>query len=49
MFFIEKFRLILKASDPEKIYNMDEMGMPLDPRPPKVVATKGQMIPFLWE
>jgi len=28
---------------PEAIYNMDESGtMPLEPRPPKVVARKGQ-------
>jgi len=27
---------------PEAIYNMDETGMPLEPRPPKVVARKGQ-------
>ena len=27
---------------PERIYNMDKAGMPLDPRPPKVVAPKGQ-------
>jgi len=27
---------------PEAIYNMDESGMPLEPRPPKVVAKKGQ-------
>lgn len=27
---------------PERIYNMDETGMPLDPRPPKIVAPKGQ-------
>ena len=27
---------------PERIYNMDETGVPLDPRPPKVVAKKGQ-------
>ena len=27
---------------PEAIYNMDETGMPLEPRPPKVVAKKGQ-------
>jgi hypothetical protein len=27
---------------PAQIYNMDETGMPLDPRPPKVVARKGQ-------
>ena len=26
---------------PECIYNMDESGMPLEPRPPKVVAKKG--------
>ena len=27
---------------PEAIYNMDESGMPLEPRPPIVVAKKGQ-------
>ena len=27
---------------PEQIYNMDETGMPLDPKPPKIVARKGQ-------
>ena len=27
---------------PERIYNMNETGMPLDPRPPKVIAPKGQ-------
>ena len=27
---------------PERIYNMDETGVPLDPRPPKVVTKKGQ-------
>lgn len=27
---------------PEAIYNMDETGMPLEPRPPKVVASRGQ-------
>ena len=26
---------------PEQIYNMDETGMPFDPRPPKVAAPKG--------
>ena len=30
------------ASHPELIFNMDETGMPLCPRPPKVVARKGQ-------
>ena len=29
-------------SHPEAIYNMDETGVPLEPRPPKVVAKKGQ-------
>ena len=29
-------------SYPETIYNMDETGMPLEPRPPKIVARKGQ-------
>ena len=28
-------------SHPEAIYNMDETGVPLEPRPPKVVAEKG--------
>lgn len=27
---------------PEAIYNMDETGVPLSPRPPKVIARKGQ-------
>ena len=27
---------------PEAVYNMDETGVPLEPRPPKVVAKKGQ-------
>ena len=27
---------------PERIYDMDETGMPLDPRPPKVVVPKGR-------
>ena len=27
---------------PERIYNMDETGVPLDPRPPKLVAKKGK-------
>ena len=26
---------------PEAIYNVDETGVPLEPRPPKVVAKKG--------
>ncbi len=26
----------------ERIYNMDETGIPLNPCPPKVVASKGQ-------
>jgi len=30
------------ADHHEAIYNMDETGMPLEPRPPKVVAQKGQ-------
>ena len=28
-------------NNPEQIYNMDESGMPLDPRPPNVVAKHG--------
>lgn len=31
----------LKAH-PEQIYNMDETGLPLNPRPPKVIAVRGQ-------
>ena len=27
---------------PERVYNMDETGVPLDTKPPKVVALKGQ-------
>ena len=27
---------------PEAIYNMDETGVPLEPRPTKVVAKRGQ-------
>ena len=27
---------------PGQIYNMDETGMPLDPRPPNIVAKSGQ-------
>ena len=37
---------VLKTHDlmdhPERIYNMDETGMPLDPPPPRIVAKKGQ-------
>lgn len=29
-------------SHPEAIYNMDESGVPLEPRPPKIIAKKGQ-------
>ena len=27
---------------PKRIYNMDETGVPLEPRPPEIVAAKGQ-------
>lgn len=27
---------------PQRIYNMDETDMPLDPRPPKVMVPKGR-------
>ena len=30
------------ANHPEQIYNIDETGMPLDPKPPKIVARRGQ-------
>ena len=26
---------------PERVYNIDETGVPLEPRPPKVIAAKG--------
>ncbi len=29
------------AAHPERIYNMDETGIPLDPKPPKIVSLKG--------
>ncbi len=29
-------------SHPESVFNMDETGVPLSPRPPKIVAKKGQ-------
>ncbi len=32
-----------KIPNPAQIYNMDESGMPLDPRPPNVIAKRGQM------
>ena len=28
-------------SNPSQIYNVDETGIPFDPRPPNVVTTKG--------
>ena len=30
------------SHSPAQIYNMDETGMPLDPRPPNAVAKRGQ-------
>ena len=30
------------TSHPELIYNTDESGLPLNPRPPKVVGFRGQ-------
>ncbi len=30
------------AKNPESIFNMDETGMPLCPRPPKIIARRGQ-------
>ena len=41
----EVFNHLDFKNHPERIYNMDETGMPLDPHPltPKVVAPKGQM------
>ncbi len=35
----DKFDL---ETHPEQIYNLDETGMPLSPRPPKIAAQKGQ-------
>ena len=36
---LEKYDLL---NNPSQIYNVDEMDMPLDHRPPKIVTTKGQ-------
>ena len=36
---LEKHNL---KDSPAQIYNMDETGMPLDPRPPNIVAKRGQ-------
>lgn len=36
---LEEFGLL---DHPECIYNMDEGGIPLDPKPPKVIALRGQ-------
>ncbi len=36
---LEKYKL---TNSPAQIYNMDETGMPLDPRPPNIVAKRGQ-------
>ena len=37
---------VLESNDfinhPERVYNMDETGIPLDPKPPKVLCKKGQ-------
>lgn len=30
------------SDKPAQIYNMDESGMPLDPRPPNIIARRGQ-------
>ena len=30
------------AERPESVYKMDESGVPLDPKPPCIVAAKGQ-------
>ena len=45
----EYFRLLKSTltehnllNKPNRIYNVDETGMPLDHKPPKVVTTKGQ-------
>ena len=44
--YFEKLKKNLKENNlmnsPAQIYNVDESGMPLDHRPPKVVALKGQ-------
>jgi len=38
----EIFELNNFAAHPEAIYNMDETGMPLEPRPPKILSKRGQ-------
>jgi len=37
------------ANHPECIYNMDETGVPLDPKRLKVVARRGQKKMYLWQ
>jgi len=44
--YLDQLKEIFDEGDfwnhPEAIYNLDEAGLPLEPRPPKVVALKGQ-------
>lgn len=37
---LEKY--LEKVGSPAQIYNMDEGGIPLDPRPPNIVTRRGQ-------
>lgn len=37
---LEKY--LEKVGSPAQIYNMDESGVPLDPRPPNIVTKRGQ-------
>ena len=44
--YFEQLKEVFDKGDfwnhPEAIYNLDETGVPLEPRPPKIVARKGQ-------
>ena len=39
MYVLQKNKLM---DSPSQIYNVDEIGMPLDHRPPKIVSKRGQ-------
>ena len=33
---------------PAQIYNVDESGIPLDHRPPKIITKKGREMSYKW-
>jgi hypothetical protein len=40
---VDKPSQIPLMDKPSQIYNVDESGVPLNPRPPKIVTTKGRV------